>query len=679
MKILFSILAATLILQSVISDRASAENSDKNGISSILINYTECPRNLQFFARDNQDSAEVRFAGSLLTLGYDSMYLEVYRNNSLHKRKGIKLNYALGTVNFSISDKIHSELSEYKFKLYLKLGIISTLIKTADSLVCGDAYIVCGQSNSHPTDPAATYSNEFCRSFGIQTPNYNYDNYNPADTNWGFSRANGAGGTWTGPYNVGVWALTLQKMIKENFGIPTCIINGGRASSTIELNLRNNNNQTDLTSIYGKLLYRVKKSGLSNKIKAIFWYQGESNGTTSWMNYAYNFGTLYNSWTENYPGFKKVFLFQTRPCCSEQYASQLREVQRKLPQSYSNIELLSTGGMPYYGGCHYSYAGYNEIAKMVYRPLAKAFYSLSDTAGMKPPNVRVAYYTTPARDEIAVLFDNSSINSWPADTLGQSMKNYFFLDGATGKVNTGVISGDTLKLKLNSSSSATRLTYLPTVWALPDSTVYLGPFMRNSRGVGALSFHDFPVLNASPTVLNLKILLDGYYNQATNSMSMRDTITVYLRENYSPYRIKDSAKAVIDSLTFNGQFTFMNINSGTYYIMIKGKSTLETWSKNGGTYFTKGTTISYDFTTAANQAYGNNMKLVGTKYCIYNSDVNQDGVITLHDNTDVFNDASDHLSGYLKTDLNGNRVVDLDDLVIAINTTKLFVSKKSPI
>lgn len=676
MKIIAPLLCKLLLLLFLLPINANASNS--NGTSSIVLNYNQSPRTLQFYARDSQDSANVLFSGSVLTTGFDSMYVETYRNNLLWKRKAVKLNYFVGIASFSIGQKIKAELSEYKFKLYIKTGVTNTLLKTADSVVCGDAYIVCGQSNSHPTDPAATYQNEFCRSFGVQTANYNENPYNPADTAWGFSKADGSVYYWSGPYNVGIWALQLQKMIKETYGIPTCIINGGRASSTIEMNLRNNNNQTDLSSIYGKTLYRVQKAGLTNGIKGIFWYQGESNGNSTWQNYSVNFATLYNSWKSNYPSFKKIFLFQVRPCCSEQYASQLREIQRKLPETYPDIELIATAGASHYTGCHYIYPGYIEIADMVFKPVSKAFYAISDTTDMRPPNIRAAYFTKADKKEIAILFWNSRVSYWPADTLGQSMKNYFYLDGAIGNVAGGTISGDTLKLQLINSSSATRITYLPTVWNHDDSLIYEGPFLRNSKKIGALSFHDYPIAPTPPTTLNLTVALQGLYNTAANRLNMRDTLTVVLRSNVYPYSRKDSAKATIDSISLTGSFSFNALPTGTYYITVTGRNCLETWSKSGGVLFTSGTTVNYNFTTASSQAYGNNLCLKGTKYCIYNSDINNDGSLDVTDIIRTTNDSYYFMTGYVDTDVNGDRAVDLNDLVLAFNNSQGFITKVSP-
>ena len=657
-----------------------SDNKNAGGLSEItaVINYTQEPRNLQFFARDSQDSALVTYSGYIYTAGYDSVLLEVFRNNVNIKLNRLKLNYSGGISTFNIGQKIHSELSEYKFKLYLKSGSTYYLIKTADSIVCGDAYIISGQSNSHPTDAAASYKNEFCRSFGVQTSNNNGNTYNPADTNWGFSAADGAVYSWGGPYNVGVWGLMLQKSIKETYGIPTCIINGGRAGSTIEQNLRNDNNQTDLTSIYGKLLYRVKKSGLSNNIKAVFWYQGEANGNLTYMNYLNNFADLYYSWKENYPGFAKTYLFQTRPCCSEPYASQLREVQRNIPNSFPGISIMSTAGIPNYDGCHYLYYGYLSVADNIFKYVAKNFYKSADTVDILPPDIKAAYYTNSQKNEIALLFNNSKVTSWPSDTLNQSMKNYFYLDGVTGNVASGSISGDTVKLRLVTSSNASKITYLPTVWNHDDSLVYEGPFLRNSRKIGALSFHNFPVGIYPPSTINVTVAVEGYLNTVTNKLNKRDTIKIYLRNNYFPYLKRDSASAVIDSANFTGKFIFGNVPSGTYYLSVKGTNIIETWSKSPGLYITSGAVTNYNFTTSAAQSYGGNMKLKGGKYCIYSSDLNQDGIVDGMDNSIVSNFAYSGTTGLIPADLNGDRIVDAEDINIAETNSSILVVTVTP-
>ncbi|MEZ4821552.1 MAG: hypothetical protein R2942_03710 [Ignavibacteria bacterium] len=111
---------------------------------------------------------------------------------------------------------------------------------------------------------------------------------------------------------------------------------------------------------------------------------------------------------------------------------------------------------------------------------------------------------------------------------------------------------------------------------------------------------------------------------------------------------------------------------------MKSRNGLETWSKPGGQLYTAGSPFTYNFTTAASQAYGGNEILKNTKYCQYSGDVNQNGVIDLTDVILINNDASAFLSGYVVTDINGDRYIDLSDIVIASNNASNFVSKVVP-
>lgn len=85
--------------------------------------------------------------------------------------------------------------------------------------------------------------------------------------------------------------------------------------------------------------------------------------------------------------------------------------------------------------------------------------------------------------------------------------------------------------------------------------------------------------------LNLRVLIEGFYD----GTSMRpDTIEVFLRQVFPPYAKADSAKILIDSTGF-GTAKFYNASSGTYYIAVKHRNSIETWSRAGGEPFIRGT------------------------------------------------------------------------------------------
>ncbi|MCY7362732.1 MAG: dockerin type I domain-containing protein, partial [Ignavibacteria bacterium] len=66
-------------------------------------------------------------------------------------------------------------------------------------------------------------------------------------------------------------------------------------------------------------------------------------------------------------------------------------------------------------------------------------------------------------------------------------------------------------------------------------------------------------------------------------------------------------------------------------------------------------------------AYGDNMILQGTKYCIYSGEINGDGTIDAADLSFIDNDVANGTEGYISTDLNGDFFVDASDASIADN------------
>ena len=190
-----------------------------------------------------------------------------------------------------------------------------------------------------------------------------------------------------------------------------------------------------------------------------------------------------------------------------------------------------------------------------------------------------------------------------------------------------------------------------------------------------------PPLNPIVTTINITVIPEGFYNSGTDKLNSKDTLRAYLQSNISPYNTIDSALAVIDSVTFTGSFNFVNASSGTYYIRIKHRNTIETWSNSSGVVFTAGNTMSYDFTSSAAQAFGINMKQVNAspiRFGIFSGDQNQNGIVDLSDVVNVSNAAGSFTNGYVPADMNGDNITDLSDLVITSNNASAFVEKVTP-
>lgn len=183
------------------------------------------------------------------------------------------------------------------------------------------------------------------------------------------------------------------------------------------------------------------------------------------------------------------------------------------------------------------------------------------------------------------------------------------------------------------------------------------------------------------TPFNISIAMEGYYNSAANRMNKKDSVSAYLRNANSPYAIIDSSRSLIDSVTSKGSFKFNKAPAGNYFVVLKYMNCIETWSKMNGESYNPMTIESYDFTSSASQAFGNNLAQVDNsplKFAMYSGDVNQDGVIDITDIGMVENDASLFLTGNVVTDLNGDRIVDLSDITYADNNAFNFVSKAAP-
>lgn len=180
--------------------------------------------------------------------------------------------------------------------------------------------------------------------------------------------------------------------------------------------------------------------------------------------------------------------------------------------------------------------------------------------------------------------------------------------------------------------------------------------------------------------LNLSMIMEGFYNATSNNMILSDTAKFYFRNSTTPFAIVDSATAVINANTLTGSFKIRNAATGTYYIEVKHRNTIETWS-GGTTSYTLGQTLSYNFTTAVTQAFGSNMIQVDPsplRFGIYSGDPNQDGTVDVSDLVSIYNDASVFLSGYVPTDINGDDFTDVSDLIIAYNNSINFVSVIRP-
>jgi len=196
----------------------------------------------------------------------------------------------------------------------------------------------------------------------------------------------------------------------------------------------------------------------------------------------------------------------------------------------------------------------------------------------------------------------------------------------------------------------------------------------------------FSLTNTCASIVNLKLFIEGYYlTQSMNSVNLNqgignnpndvDTIIVELR-NPNSYEIVASVDVILktDGTAF---CNFLTAPSGLFYIIVKNNNIIQTWSANP--LLIGATPLSYDFTTAANKAYGNNMVELETGvFGMYSGDINQDEVIDGTDAVGLLNDVENSAFGDLATDLNGDGSVDNSDIIYQSNNAKNSIFASHP-
>lgn len=186
-------------------------------------------------------------------------------------------------------------------------------------------------------------------------------------------------------------------------------------------------------------------------------------------------------------------------------------------------------------------------------------------------------------------------------------------------------------------------------------------------------------LNATPVANTIGLLSQGMFLNNSPYWNLQDTIRFLLRRSTSPFAIVDSAKSVISGDPYIDDVVFQNALSGQYYLVVKHRNSLETWS-NSAISYSMGNSFTKDFIPPG-ESYGDNtIQLISTQTWrgIYSGDVNQDGLIEATDISIIDNDATVFLNGYVLSDLTGDMFVDGSDFAIADNNAANFVSVIRP-
>jgi hypothetical protein len=275
----------------------------------------------------------------------------------------------------------------------------------------------------------------------------------------------------------------------ESQKIPICIINGAVGGTRIDQHQRSAADPEDVTTIYGRLLWRVRRAKLTHGVRGILWHQGENDqgadgptGGYGWETYQQYFIDMSAGWKQDYPNVQHYYIFQIWPraCAMGVNGSDnmLREVQRTLPALYSRMSIMSTLGIKPPGGCHYPLTGWAEFARLIQPLIERDNYGKVPTASITPPNLIRASYAT--GNAIKLEFDQPVV--W-----NDSLASQFYLDGAKDQIATGSAAGNIITLKPTAPTTTQRITYLDRHSWKETNLLY------GANGIAALTFCDVPI------------------------------------------------------------------------------------------------------------------------------------------------------------------------------------------
>ena len=242
--------------------------------------------------------------------------------------------------------------------------------------------------------------------------------------------------------------------------------------------------------------------------------------------------------------------------------------------------------------------------------------------------------------------NDNNISLWQSNTL------YTDADGDTYTVGVGIITcyGATLP-------AGTTLTQNGTDC---NDNVYS---LTNSCGGGS--------------VVNLTMFVQGYYSGDSTMVSVKLNQWDGVSAEPSATDVEDMTVELHDAVDYSLVYTavgtlqtdgtlsvtFNTAAAGDYYIAVKGSNLVQTWSAEPQTV--GAVALSYDFSSAASQAYGDNMiEMESGVFAMYQGELVVDDLVDTQDYTTWEGSYLNGDFGAQPSDLNGDGLVDTADYPI---------------
>jgi len=453
------------------------------------VDIAEGPTNAQLYPRDRAtNTATVQVRGHVTDADVTDVEMRVYREGALVSTRRVP-----ATPSWTLDAPITAERASYTVEVWAHRPSGDILIRRASDIVAGDVYVIQGQSNAvaASTDESGTASSAdqsaWVRTFGYGTANAAQS---IADRSWYRATGEGFEGRHTLVRGaIGQMGVRLGRDLVDRTGIPVAIVNGGDGGKQSSFFQRSDANPTNPATNYGRLLGRLRDAGLTGAVRAVIWYQGESDAGVPAQHNA-NVRALMADWRTDFTGLEHLYVVQIRSGCGERSGLAVQEVQRRFA-ALPSTSVMTTMGLDGHGGCHYLYQrGYRQLADWLSLGILRDLYHVALSTPADPPHPRRATWADSARTSIRVDLTDAS----QALGCAPGSRADFVLYGTTARVAAVGCGTGSFTISLTGPGTGlTDIAYTGHRGNASMNSIPATPWITNASGMGLLAFDRLPI------------------------------------------------------------------------------------------------------------------------------------------------------------------------------------------
>ena len=427
------------------------------------------PQSLHFYARD-LDSNRCRFVVEGETQGVASGARVVVTRDG-EPYAAVRDDAAAFAINVELDAGLH--LYDVAIE-WTDAGGGWRPVTTVEGIVCGDVFLIDGQSNAVASD----YQNErlgdlerntFVRSYGSAVRNASVAD----DQRFGIAVAN-ANSTQG---SIGQWGMRLANRIKDAQQIPVLVINGAVGGTRVDQHQRNQADPVDLNTIYGRMLWRAQQADVARSARAIFWHQGESDGAQAYDRHLELWTAMYTGWLADYPNVEDIFVFQVRAGCGNPTWN--RNIHRELPDLLPRVTAsMSTAGIDGHDGCHFEHRTYAEWGERMARIVLRDLYDAPPDGNIAAPDPQSARWLSDTELEIEYGATGGGL------VLQEGAEAWFSLSDGAEIVGARVVDTRVV-LTTAAPSAAVSVSFVDVPGDIP--------WLVNDLGIGGFAYYGFPI------------------------------------------------------------------------------------------------------------------------------------------------------------------------------------------